>query len=1144
MKIKALSISLVLIFCTFLSFVETTTGWDRYPGDGNETFQTAQVILTDGSEYSDRVNANVDLIDMMKFYLQPNSGECLNATVNLNATTSDAMIYIGLFTPDTFFFHTNGIMGGGPDMNFSFWAPTEGYYYIRVATPEMRDVNYRVSISIKDQVHAPDGNNLLSEAMEISPGNRYPGRVNKTTDPYDIYKVNANSIDLTGDGLHIHLDNFFDVNLAVYDPGKLRRGESNTIMSSDPDKGETVRFVANQTGYYYIVVTFESFFPTGESANYNLSVDISPQQPNDEDFSIWNANMASLGFYNGSFDSTFDEYDYLSIELQKNDDLNVSVMVTETDDWNLGIALYDKWEMPLEVDEYGYNDFSYFETRIPEDGTYYIKFHNYDWKILNYTYFITTDGLNFKNTRPMTLNATSLDITINEDEIDSTSLSLSDYFNRGEPKLYWSPSHDEGVHNLSIDIKASGDVVFTPVKDWYGNESVVFKAKDYFNFTMELMVNVSVLPVNDPPCIVSVGGINPSDNILFDVLEDVWKNFTINVTDIDDSPDNINISISEGSSNLQYDHLNRSFSYFNYGNGSEIEDFTIRISDGRAVIYSDISFIIQLRNDSPVPSKINLTRMDNRNLTIYLETTEAFDEEGDVLIYKWSFGDGIFERGLSLFAVNHTYTASGSYIIQLNVNDSMTSSSTVIMVNLVGTDHDDDDGDGVNDVEDDFPLDPSASMDSDGDGYPDEWNSGKTGKDSNSGLTLDVYPSNFLYHWDSDNDGMADAWEIIYGFDPYDSLDAEKDNDDDNTSNLGEFLNGTNPISNIYESENNGGSDGDRDLADLDETYTDPVEDDVLWLWRLLSLKTAEMKAISYGEKGCLDLMSLKAWSNETILHIELTTREAPVRPKEFNPLDFDVDLYDPSYVYKIYFVASEHKEPKYGKDSEFSSLYTPSTEMGFSLEYGGLLGQYGFYKGEVEGNTITWEISLETLKLLGFNDGGPYSLFGTAEYEKLNPDDTIEYGYDSIGAGAYSCEVIPENFVDTEKEPDSIGSYLIWGGIAFTAIIILFVIVLVIVHARSKGKKKSEADTETIQVSPEEGVRGLIRTAHESGIDVSGFTRDLDNALSYLKDDAYSLKNSLDNLSMRIELELRKNREVSRQGESITSDYGSDGDE
>ncbi len=76
---------------------------------------------------------------------------------------------------------------------------------------------------------------------------------------------------------------------------------------------------------------------------------------------------------------------------------------------------------------------------------------------------------------------------------------------------------------------------------------------------------------------------------------------------------------------------------------------------------------------------------------------------------------------------------------------------------------DDDDNDGVLDVDDAFPLNPAASVDTDGDGMPDEWNAGcDVSCQQNSGLTLDPYPN------DTDNNGVPN--------DP-DNPDADDDGD-------------------------------------------------------------------------------------------------------------------------------------------------------------------------------------------------------------------------------------------------------------------------------------------------------------------------------------------------------------------------------
>nr|MBC8217358.1 hypothetical protein [Planctomycetota bacterium] len=43
--------------------------------------------------------------------------------------------------------------------------------------------------------------------------------------------------------------------------------------------------------------------------------------------------------------------------------------------------------------------------------------------------------------------------------------------------------------------------------------------------------------------------------------------------------------------------------------------------------------------------------------------------------------------------------------------------------------------------------------------------------------------------WDTDRDGMPDAWEKMHGLDPADILDRNGDNDGDGYTNLDEYLN-------------------------------------------------------------------------------------------------------------------------------------------------------------------------------------------------------------------------------------------------------------------------------------------------------------------------------------------------------------------
>ena len=67
----------------------------------------------------------------------------------------------------------------------------------------------------------------------------------------------------------------------------------------------------------------------------------------------------------------------------------------------------------------------------------------------------------------------------------------------------------------------------------------------------------------------------------------------------------------------------------------------------------------------------------------------------------------------------------------------------------------DSDGDGVTNLNDAFPLDAAASVDTDGDGYPDSWNSGYTQANSTTGLSLDAYPDDSACYLPVHGDGVT-----------------------------------------------------------------------------------------------------------------------------------------------------------------------------------------------------------------------------------------------------------------------------------------------------------------------------------------------------------------------------------------------------
>ena len=87
-----------------------------------------------------------------------------------------------------------------------------------------------------------------------------------------------------------------------------------------------------------------------------------------------------------------------------------------------------------------------------------------------------------------------------------------------------------------------------------------------------------------------------------------------------------------------------------------------------------------------------------------------------------------------------TYTGQGLRVVGTDARMAVLviNNNTVQIYTYVPSD--DSDGDGVVNTADAFPLDRAASVDTDRDGYPDAWNTGRTQADSTTGLTLDAFP--------------------------------------------------------------------------------------------------------------------------------------------------------------------------------------------------------------------------------------------------------------------------------------------------------------------------------------------------------------------------------------------------------------------
>lgn len=119
-----------------------------------------------------------------------------------------------------------------------------------------------------------------------------------------------------------------------------------------------------------------------------------------------------------------------------------------------------------------------------------------------------------------------------------------------------------------------------------------------------------------------------------------------------------------------------------------------------------------------------------------------------------------------------------------------------------------------------FPYDPAASVDTDGDGYPDSYNLYATpAQVAASGLIIDAFPNDPTAAIDTDGDGLPDQFLVGSGINFPITLTEDLDDDGDGFSDAVEIQAGSDPLSNtstpaiLHDGDVNG--DGQVNAADL-----------------------------------------------------------------------------------------------------------------------------------------------------------------------------------------------------------------------------------------------------------------------------------------------------------------------------------------
>jgi len=132
---------------------------------------------------------------------------------------------------------------------------------------------------------------------------------------------------------------------------------------------------------------------------------------------------------------------------------------------------------------------------------------------------------------------------------------------------------------------------------------------------------------------------------------------------------------------------------------------------------------------------------------------------GDTLVEQWDAALALVTQRLLPGAPLRVLESSAGFVVVTSVGG-----KPEFHPHQLGTDGD---GDGVPSPEDALPLDPAASLDSDGDGHPDAWNPGMGPGDSTTGLVLDAFPfDSACWLPEQGTGGVCDIATAIPPYDP------------------------------------------------------------------------------------------------------------------------------------------------------------------------------------------------------------------------------------------------------------------------------------------------------------------------------------------------------------------------------------------
>ena len=211
-------------------------------------------------------------------------------------------------------------------------------------------------------------------------------------------------------------------------------------------------------------------------------------------------------------------------------------------------------------------------------------------------------------------------VTVAEDSQDS-SIDLDDFVSDVEDSdgsLVWTAS---GNVNIQVTINSNHSVTFTPVANWFGEETITFMVQDTGGLNASDASVVTITPVNDAPILAAVGNMEIKENqtLIID----------LNATDIDSS------SLSFATDAQEYDSFDPQTGLFIWTPGFDAAgNYTITFNVTDSQLADEETIVITVQNTNRVPKITSIPNTTAIRGRLYIYDVDAQDPDSQPLVYS------------------------------------------------------------------------------------------------------------------------------------------------------------------------------------------------------------------------------------------------------------------------------------------------------------------------------------------------------------------------------------------------------------------------------------------------------------------------------------------------------------------------------